>query len=92
MTVTVSFWALHDEANRVRTFIYQDAPEFRTDGEFADFPPYEVLELLHRLGASDRHSQNVLELVLWQPGVQRRQFILNVAQEAQARLFLSGNW
>jgi hypothetical protein len=92
VTVTVTFLALHDEANRVRTFIFQDAPEFRTDGGHDDLHLHEVLELLRRLGASDQDSQNILELVLGQPNVQRRQFLVDTAQVVQAKQYLPGDW
>jgi hypothetical protein len=66
MTVTVSFW--RDEDNRVKTFIYQDSPQFRNDGAYADFAHHEVLELLNRLESNQQDSEHLLRLVLQQPG------------------------
>ncbi len=92
MTVTVVF--RRDENNRVNTFIYQDSPEFRNYGDYADLAPHEVLELLTRLGTNQQASEHILELVLQQrPTFQRRQFHLSVAQEAQVRQqFFPGQW
>lgn len=92
MTVTVVFRP--DENNRVNTFIYQDYPEFRNYGDYADLAHHEVLELLNRLGANQQVSENIPELILEQPPTfQRRQFQLRVAQEAQVRQqFFPGHW
>jgi len=90
--VTVTFWALPGEGQLVRTFIFQDDPDFRLVGDYADLPQHEVLEFLSRLGVNPQDSQSILELVLQQPTVQRRRFNLNATQEVQARRFLSGNW
>jgi hypothetical protein len=93
VTVTVSFLVLPGEIKQVRTFIFQDAPEFRTVGDHVDLPLHEVLEFLNRIGASEQDSQRILELVLQVPvTVQRKRFDLNAAQEAEARRFFSGNW
>jgi hypothetical protein len=92
MTVTLTFLAMHDGSNRMRTFIFQDAPEFRTEGGHDDLHHHEVLELLRRLGDGEENSRTTLELILRQPTVQRRQFRLDAAQEVQAREFLPGNW
>ena len=93
MTVTVSFLVLPGDVKRVRTFIFQDAPEFRTVGDHVDLALHEVLEFLSRIGASEKDSKRILEVVLQEPvTVQRRRFDLNTAQEAGARHFLPGNW
>ncbi len=93
MTVTVSFLVLPGDIKRVKTFIFQDAPEFRTVGDHVDLALHEVLEFLNRVGVSEQDSQRILELVLEEPvTVQRKRFDLNTAQEAQARHFLPGNW
>jgi len=91
MTVTVSFW--RDQDDRVKTFIYQDSPQFRNDGAYADLAHHEVLELLSRLGLSQQDSEQLLQLVLQQPPtVRRRQFNLSPDQEAQVRQFFPGPW
>jgi hypothetical protein len=92
MTVTVVF--RRDENNRVNTFIYQDAPEFRNYGDCADLAHHELLELLARLGANQQASQNILELVLQgPPTVQRRRCQLSEAQAAKVRQqFFPGPW
>jgi hypothetical protein len=93
VTVTVSFLALPGDIKRVRIFIFQDAPEFKTVGDHVDFPLHEVLEFLSRIGVNEKDSQRILELVLHEPvTVQRKRFDLNAAQEAGARHFFPGNW
>lgn len=92
MTVTVAF--RRDEDNRVKTFVYQDSPEFRDYGDYADLEHHEVLELLNRLALNQQDSERLLELVLQRPAtVQRRQFNLTAAQETQLRQqFFPGRW
>jgi hypothetical protein len=93
MTVTVSL-KLDEDTHRVKAFIYQDAPEFRSHGDYIDLAQHEALELLNRLGLSPHDSQGFLEQVLSVPqSIQRRQFELSAAQEAQVRQqFFSGAW
>jgi hypothetical protein len=93
VTVTVSFLVLPGEIKRVRTFIFQDAPEFRNVGDHVDLPLHEALEFLNRIGVGQQDSQRILELVLQEPvTVQRKRFDLNTAQETEARRFFPGNW
>lgn len=92
MVVTVTF--IRDDDGRVDTFIYQDHPEHRDDGDKANLAPHEALELLNRLGLTQPISENLLELVLSQPTrVRRRQFELDAQHEIQLRQqFFPGPW
>jgi len=93
MTVTISFLVLPGDVKRVRTVIFEDAPEFKTEGDHADLALHEVLEFLSRIGVSAQDSERILEQVLHEPvTVRRKRFELNAAQVAESRRFLPGNW
>jgi hypothetical protein len=93
ITVTVSLRRDEDN-NRVKAFIYQDAPEFRDYGDYADLAQHEVLELLDRLGLNQQESASLLGLVLQEPpSVRRRQFQLSPEQETKVRgQFFPSSW
>ena len=61
--VTVSLLALRNEQNQIRTFIHQNAPEFKVEGGCADLRLPEVLELLSFLGATADEAQKTVEAV-----------------------------
>ena len=89
-TVSVTF--MRDENGRLKTFIYQDSPEFRHDGDYADLAMHEVLQLLNHLGLKEGDAENFLQQVLKHKTV-RRQFQLGPEQETQVRQqFFSGHW
>jgi len=75
-------------------FIYQNSPEFRDYGDYADLEHHETLEFLNCLGLNQEDSSDLLAVVLKQPPIaQRRQFQLTSQQEAEIRQrFFSGPW
>jgi hypothetical protein len=79
-TVSISFLRLQDEHNHIRTFAYKDSPEWSELGTYDDFGHHEVLELLARLGMADDAAQGLLELIIREPRIHRRQFRLTAEQ------------
>ncbi len=79
-TVSISFLNLRDEHGNIRTFAYKDSPEWSETGTCDDFRHHEVLELLARLGMADKEAQELLELIIQEPRIQRRQFRLTAEQ------------
>ena len=85
ISVTVTFFALPSDG-RVKTFIYQDSPEYKMTGAFADLQNHEVLDLLHRLGINNEEERNnLLEAVLESRRAIRRQFQLSPDQISEVK-------
>ncbi|MGA9964126.1 MAG: hypothetical protein WBQ10_02890 [Terriglobales bacterium] len=90
-TVSIRFLNLRDEHNNVRTFAYRDAPQDSEVGTYDDFRHHEVLQLLANSGMTDAAAQELLELIIREPRIHRRQFVLTDRQySAVSGCFMQG--
>ena len=70
----------------MKTFIYQDSPEYKVTGASADLQNHEVLDLLHKLGINNEEERNnLLDAVLESRRAIRRQFQISAEQIHQIR-------
>ena len=106
--VTVSLLALRNEQNQIRTFIHQNAPEFKVEGGRADLVDDghgrgvgacradlrlpEVLDLLSFLGATADEAQKTVETVLREKTIQRYRFLLTEQKAEHVRQFFPQGW
>jgi hypothetical protein len=90
--VTISLLALRNEQNQIRTFIHQNAPEFKVEGGCADLRLSEVLDLLSSLGATADEAQKTVEAVLQEKTIQRYRFLLTEQKAEQVRQFFPQGW
>ena len=90
--VTVSLLALRNEQNQIRTFIHQNAPEFKVEGGRADLRLPEVLDLLSFLGATADEAQKTVEAVFAEKTIQRYRFLLTEQKAEHVRQFFPLGW
>jgi hypothetical protein len=96
--LTFSFFQVNDDGDPMgplyRTFVFQDEPEFRHTGDYADLRGGELLQLLEATGLTENDAGNVLDTVLeMRVGhIYRLQRRLNDQQARAVRHFFPHGW
>ena len=97
-TLHVSFWHARtqqgeaEQPDRVQTFVFEDAPQYKNTGDQAHLAPNEVRELLAALGLNEQQGNQLLETILQEQGIQRRRFNISEEQAGRVRNFFPNGW